>query len=103
MPSRTRPQESHTPQVDLKFSIPAGKDNLPLLVAGHLFGQHLEKLTHFVSVEQRRTVVLPLVEFARFPGQILVKEELSQRDAGLNNFRIFAVRLGEGAREEEIG
>src|ERR1035437_5085904 len=29
MPSRTRPQESHTPQVDLKFSIPAGKDNLP--------------------------------------------------------------------------
>src|ERR1017187_98693 len=28
MPSRTRPQESHTPQVDLKFSIPAGKDNL---------------------------------------------------------------------------
>src|ERR1039458_443354 len=28
MPSRTRPQESHTPQVDLKFRIPAGKDNL---------------------------------------------------------------------------
>jgi len=28
MPSRTRAQESHTPQVDLKFRIPAGKDNL---------------------------------------------------------------------------
>src|ERR1035441_8105705 len=28
MPSRTRPQESHTPQVDLKFRIPAGKDNI---------------------------------------------------------------------------
>src|ERR1035441_8467186 len=34
MPSRTRPQESHTPQVDLKFSIPAGKDNLPARRAG---------------------------------------------------------------------
>src|ERR1019366_3442705 len=33
MPSRTRPQESHTPQVDLKFSIPAGKDNLPPLAS----------------------------------------------------------------------
>src|ERR1035437_3969860 len=34
MPSRTRPQESHTPQVDLKFSIPAGKDNSAEYVPG---------------------------------------------------------------------
>ncbi|MGH3259308.1 MAG: hypothetical protein ACRDOU_28565, partial [Streptosporangiaceae bacterium] len=29
LPSRIRPQEPHTPQLDSKFRIPAGKDNLP--------------------------------------------------------------------------
>jgi hypothetical protein len=28
-PTRAQPQESHTPQLDSKFRIPAGKDNLP--------------------------------------------------------------------------